>query len=482
MAGDIAVRRFDFEFARTCYERALELSPTHWTTWSNLAGVARYLHDLALHERAVEQAVAFCPDRTMRARLRGGHLVYMHANPAHDAGALFRRISEAVAADCKAATFETPLMPRRPGAPLRVAFVSGNFSGPIHSTLLPGLVGAFDLARIRLTLVDSKANAQDRPRWLPSQVPYIHVPGAYGIRGMFDIAVDLDGHAPGGSPLSFAERLAPVQVSWLDWFNTTGLPNMDYWLGDSLSTPVGAEPYFTERLWRLPHFRLPYRPHPALASLPTRQRRENEPIVFGVFGRIDKYHPGLLDAWTRILQAAPKTKLLLKAAVFDAPRFQMRYRKYFAERGIAADRILLLGKHDYLEHLASFSRIDLLLDTFPYNGGVTTFDALSMGVPVLSVWGDTPVSRQSASLMTELGFEEFAVVDATAYVARAIEIAHDPDRHLPPPAVVRERLLKHPSCDGSRFAESLIEALEAIWDDACARRSQQLKIDSLVAS
>lgn len=474
MAGDVAVRRFEFEFACERYRAATRLDPAQWTSWSNLSGAARYLGDWTLQVEALRQAVAHCAVPAIKPVLHSNLLVHLHATPGVDAATLQRETGDWVAAHAPVARTAPALPPRRMGTPLRVALVSGHLGGPIMSASLPDVLAAIDPSRLALTLVDTHVEATPPPAWRPPQLPVLRAP-----RGElpaidsanFDLAIDLDGHAPRGVPRAFAHRLAPLQVSWLDWFNSTGLANMDYWLGDALSTPPGCDARFSERVWRLPHFRLPYRPHPELAAISTRQRAPETPLAFGAYGRIDKHHPALLDAWARILRTLPACTLTLKAGVFEAQAMQARYLRLFTDRGVSSHQLRFLGNNDYRTHLAAYAQVDVVLDSLPYNGGISTFDALSMGTPVLSVWGDTPVGRQSGALMTELGLPEFACDNLESYVASAIALGQQAGAALPDPAALRARFLRLPSADGRQFAATFTAALEQMWDAESARRA-----------
>jgi protein O-GlcNAc transferase len=469
MAGDIAVRRGDFEFARARYESALRLDPERWTTWSNLSGVGRYLGDWTLQQDALLKAISKCPLPRMKAELHSNRLIHMHALPDVSPEAMAREIKAWSDAYRHSASPDVHVPPLKPESTLRVAFVSGAFSGPILSATLPGVLTALDRSRIAACLIDSRADASAMPpQWvISSQLDWRHIPAphmARSLEGHLDVLVDLDGHAPSGVLHLVSGRIAPVQVCWLDWFNSTGVADIDYWLGDALSNPPELDYLFNERVWRLPHFRLPYRPHPDLLSIPLRLRRPDQPVVFGAFGRIDKHHPALFDAWAEILKAVPQSVLVVKASVLSTPAFQARYREQFSQRGVGPEQIQLLGNSAYRDHLASYANIDVVLDTVPYNGGVSSFDALSMGTAVLSTWGEMPVARQSAALMSSVNLARFVAKNLRGYVENAIDIGRNPEKWLIATSEIQNRFLATPMASQALFAENLANALRAMYE------------------
>ncbi|TAG79917.1 MAG: hypothetical protein EAZ21_09390 [Betaproteobacteria bacterium] len=473
-AGDVAIRRGDFDFALKRYQAAVSLDPSAWTSWANLSNAARYLHEWDLYLVAVRRALEYCDLPAKRMKIHSNLLVHLHSIASYGPAEIRKEIDACVSAWNFPNAVDTATSLRGDtGSALRVAMVSGHFHGAILSATLPGVATALDPARIDLTLVDTRTpeSSKESPSWLAG-LKHVAAPSHEAIKalkGKFQVWIDLDGHAPTGTLHWQTERIAPIQVSWLDWFNTTGLPNMDYWLGDAYSNPPDLDAYFTERIWRLPHFRLPYCVHPELDTIGLETREFNGKVRFGAFGRVDKHNGPLLDAWGSILKALPGVSLTLKAGMFEGQEFQRQYRGYFSARGVRDDQIRFLGNDGYKDHLAAYRNVDVVVDSFPYNGGVSTFDALSMGRPVLSIWGQLPVSRQSGALMDSVGFGEFCRADVNDYINTAIDIGNAPAKWIPDPKLLRERFLATPMARADKFAQSLTDALEAMWREATQR-------------
>lgn len=471
-AADIAFRRFEFVHADRMYRTCLALDPARWPAWLNLAYVERLLGRPEGWLEAMRSAIAQCPDAALAARLHSSVLVHLHGWPSMSQQALVAEIRAWAAQHLgpvnpgSSATLpsnEASSSPR----PLRVGYVSGNYGGTILSALLPTVLTAHDRGVVAPTLISTSQGLREAPPlFAATGLPFLSVPAesmAQTLRGRFDVLVDLDGHTPTGNLPQWTDRMAPVQLSWLDWFNTTATPGVDGYISDGVSTPGELAATFTERVWLLPFFRLPFHVPDWLRQLPTARSSPSAGFVFGCFSRLDKLHDDLLACWGRILSAVPGSSLVLKSGLFDAESVRTIFAERLARHGIDRSRLRFLGKTDYRAHLMAYAEVDLVLDSWPYNGGVSTFDALAMGVPVLGLLGETPVGRQTAAILRDCGLHSLLASSVEDYARRAIDFAQGTTT-LPPRASVREALLGAPATDAPRFAR----ALEAIYHRALA--------------
>lgn len=471
-AADIAFRRFEFVHAERMYRACLALDPARWPAWLNLAYVERLLGRPEGWLEAMRAAIAQCPDRALAARLHSSVLVHLHSWPSMSQEALAGEIRAWAEQHLGAAASPLAATPSRNEAtalslPLRIGYVSGNYGGGILSALLPSVLAAHDREVVAPTLVSTSQGLRTAPPvFAATALPFLVVPAermAQTLAGRFDVLIDLDGHSPTGNLPQWTHRMAPVQLSWLDWFNTTATPGIDGYISDAVSTPAELAATFSERVWSLPFFRLPFHVPDWLRQLPTTRSSTSTGFVFGCFSRPDKLHDGLLASWGRILAAVPDSSLVLKSGLFDAERVRTIFAERLARHGIDRSRLRFLGKTDYRAHLMAYADVDLVLDSWPYNGGVSTFDALAMGVPVLGLLGETPVGRQSAAILGDCGLHHLLASDVEDYIQRAIDLAQGKTT-LPPRAGVREALLGSPATDAPRFAR----ALEAIYRQAVA--------------
>jgi len=235
-----------------------------------------------------------------------------------------------------------------------------------------------------------------------------------------DILVDLAGHTAGGRLRAFARKPAPVQVSWLGYGYTSGLSAMDWFLGDERFTPPGCEPLFSEGIWRLPaaFCYMPPDSAPEVSPLPA---TGNGFVTFGSLSRSIRLNPLVIDCWSRILKEVPGSRLMLNSKTFKERATCEHFARAFAERGIPSDRIIMI----YTKNWDGYRQIDIVLDPFPHNAGTTTFEALWMGVPVISKRDRPSVGRFGDAILPPVGLSDWVVDDVDDYVARAVRGAHD---------------------------------------------------------
>jgi predicted O-linked N-acetylglucosamine transferase (SPINDLY family) len=285
-----------------------------------------------------------------------------------------------------------------------------------------------------------------------------------------DILFDVSGHTTGSRPAVYAQRPAPLQVSWLAYANSLGLSRIDYRLSDAIvappeeeaATPVEQRP--PEKLLRLPHgFHLfeQLNPYPAVGPLPC---LENGFVTFGSFNNIRKITPPVVELWAEILRAVPRSRLLLKDRHLDVQRNRERLYSSFASVGIPARRLFLRGLiNSNKEHLAAYNGMDIALDTFPYSGTTTTCEALAMGVPVVTYYGPGQASRVSASLLHHAGFSQWIAKNTSLYKEIACALASDPAELDAVRRQLRPRLMASPLTDAPRFAHDFTYAMRNIW-------------------
>jgi len=285
-----------------------------------------------------------------------------------------------------------------------------------------------------------------------------------------DILVDLAGHTMDGRLPLFALKPAPVQVTHLGYPNTTGLAAVDGRLTDSVADPEGESGrYHTERLIRLANGFLCYQPPadaPAVAPPPV---LANGFVTFGSCNNLAKIGPAAIAAWAAILTRVPDARLFLKSKPLADDGTRRRLAQRFAEHGIADERLVMTGWIVDGNHLAVYNRVDVGLDTFPYNGTTTTCEALWMGVPVVTMAGDRHAARVGASLLTRVGLAELIANEPEAYVARAVALANDRARLGALRAGLRETVARSALCDAQRFTRTLEAAYRDLWRAWCGQ-------------
>ena len=364
---------------------------------------------------------------------------------------------------------------------LKIGFVSGDYKNHSCSFFLSPLLNNLDPARVDVFCYMTETAADEvnlrfrrmAPHWREIEHETDEAGAALIRKDGIDILVDLSGHTSGARLGIFARRPAPIQVNWLGYPNTTGLPTMDYRFTDALADPVGlTDKYFRETLYRLPNF-LCYQPPeftPAVATLPAYAKGY---VTFGCFNNSNKITDEVVAAWSDILKRVPGSHMVLKTSNLSDKTTLTAFRGKFEANGIAPERIECFQAFpNKCDHLMTYSDIDLALDPFPYNGTTTTFEALWMGVPMIGLEGSVHAGRVGHSILTAVGLGELVARNYDDYVNVAVALALDPDRIAAYRAGLRPRLQSSPLMDGKAFARSMEDAFFDMWRHAVAEASQ----------
>jgi len=284
-----------------------------------------------------------------------------------------------------------------------------------------------------------------------------------------DILVDLAGHTSNNRMLMFARKPAPVQVSYLGYPNTTGLPTINYRITDSYADPERqSDPFFSEKLVRLPKSFLCYQPpkeSPEVAGLPALNTGQ---ITFGSFNNLSKVTPKVIEIWSSILKAVPRSIIFLKASQFRDDEIKRRIYGMFAQKGISQGRIKMLDRvPSFTDHLNLYNEIDIGLDTFPYNGTTTTCEALWMGVPVIVLEGGHHVARVGVSILTNIGLSELISGNKKEYIKKAITLAYNLEHLSSLRSCLRSMVGQSPLSNTAHFMKYLELAYHEMWMKWC---------------
>jgi len=371
---------------------------------------------------------------------------------------------------------------RDPARKLRIGYVSGDFREHSVAYFIDALLQHHDRSQVEVTCFanvekeDSMtARLRGRTDLWESIVRLENYEAAERIRAQgIDILVDLSGHTEGNRLGIFACRAAPVQVSYLGYPNTTGLGEMDYRLTDGWADPESLNPdrYYTEQLIRLESGFLSYTPpevSPETGNLPARR---NGHVTFGSFNNLAKVNERVISAWSQILKRVPNSRLVLKNKALVDGCVRERYYRLFESHGINREQVELIGYIPVLKgHLDLYNRIDIGLDTFPYNGTTTTCEALWMGVPVLALAGRCHAGRVGVSILNQAGLEDWIAADEDEYIRKCVAFAGDIHRIEQLRSGLRARLQSSALCDGRRLTYEVERAYRKMWRRWCNRAS-----------
>ena len=278
-----------------------------------------------------------------------------------------------------------------------------------------------------------------------------------------DILVDLSGHTGKNRLSLFMLKPAPIQVSWIGYFGTTGLRSIDYILADRFVAPQGEEVYFTEKVWRLPSCYLCYEPHQLDVPIGPPPMLINGYTTFGCFNKRAKIGPETVAIWAKILQRVTRSKLFLKTRSMADLGVQRELSRQFAQQGVDDKRLIFEGHSELAEAMSAYSRVDVALDPFPFGGCATTAETLWMWVPLITLRGQRWSGRMSESILSSMGLESWVATDEDAYVALASQLGNKPQHLAWLRANLRHQLDTSPLCDGRRFTGDLEGAYRSMW-------------------
>ncbi len=379
----------------------------------------------------------------------------------------------------------------RPGMPLpkathtnhdriRIAYVSRDFGQSAVAHLTAGLFEDHDRSQFEVYGIsygpdDGSAPRQRLERAFDKFVDARNLSNkeaAEVIRDLeIDIAIDLNGHTHGSRLGIFSYRPAPIQVTYLGFSGTTGSDLFDYVLVDPYVVPQDQQALYMETLLPLPDCFLPSDRHRAVAThTPSREncRLPADGFVFCSFNNSYKIAPEMFEVWLRLLKAVPGSVLWL---AFSNSEAQQNLQREAAARGVQSERLIFAPKiASMTEHLARYRLADLFLDTFPYNAATTASDALSMGLPLLTLSGRTYASRMAGSLLRTLNLPELMTTSIAEYQVRALQLATQPEALASIKAKLERALHESPLFDADRFTHGLESAYQTIWDKWRARR------------
>ena len=354
---------------------------------------------------------------------------------------------------------------------LRVGIVSGDLRTHSVAHFLENLLIDLDTSRVELIAYTNNPISDDlttriKPyfsQWREvftlndqAAAQLIHDDGIH-------ILIDLSGHTAKNRLPVFAWKPAPVQVSWLGYFASTGMTEINYLLADKTGVPDDQRSHFCETIWYLPDTRLCFTPPDTdlpVAPLPS---LSNGHITFGCYQNLAKVTDAVLAVWGRIFAALPNARLHLMSQQLKDPSVVLQLHQRLEKCGITQGRALLHSSLPRAEYLASHANVDILLDTYPYPGGTTTCESLWMGVPTLTLAGNTLLSRQGASLLTAAGLPDWIANNEDDCVAKAVHFASDLPKLATLRAGLRERVRTSPLFDAPRFAKHFEQALWGMW-------------------
>ena len=483
--GALYTSSYHFDLAIECYRRILRLDPDDPAEMLNrLATLYCYIGKIAESVEAFERAEAVAPVREQKRAYGMNRLFTLHYLPditPEEIARAHREWGNTYFSATPSPCFENNPDPQRR---LKVGYVSPDLRMNAVSFFIQPVLAAHDPSRVEVFCYADVSKPDEVTRQLREKHPVIwrDISGLSDDEALrmirldrIDILVDLTGHGGANRLPLFGLRPAPVQVTWIGYPDTTGLPTMDYRITDAKADPPGmTEDFHTEELVRLPRSFLCYNPggdFPPEGPLPLLL---NGAATFGTMSNFSKINAPLLDIWCEILGQVPGSRLVLRYRGQEWERVHGELCGHLENKGIEGERLLLLGHaRSVVEQMLAYHMIDIGLDTFPYNGTTTTCEALYMGVPVVTLAGRSHVARVGASLLETVGLPDLVAETAGEYVEKAVMLAKDMRRLLELRKELRQMVKSSPLTDNITFTAQVEIVYRKMWQRWCREQTNR---------
>jgi predicted O-linked N-acetylglucosamine transferase (SPINDLY family) len=495
--------------AEVACREALRLEPRNASAWNNLGLALRFLHRMEEAEEAHRSALAIEPNH-LDSHLNLGTVLLGLGDP-DQAVEEYRRclelkpdwpevrsnsllaqqyrigVTPAALAEAHAeweavqgvplrCTWPAHRNSRDPQRRLRLGFVSQDFNKHPAGFLFVRLLESLDRNQVDTfcysdVKVPDEVTAQLRAaagHWLDLGTRD-HAEVARLIHAdEIDILFDLSGHTAGNRLPALARKPAPIQITWIGYVGTTGLAAMDYLLADRHQVPQGMERFYREKVLRMPDGYVCWCPPACAPDVAPPPFEIQGHVTFACFNNPAKVNREVLRRWAEVLRRVPDSHLVLRYLGFDGPKIRRRATDVLTAAGIDPARLEMYGWAHHANMLGAYNQVDIALDPFPYSGGVTTCEALWMGVPVVTCPGDTFAGRHSLSHLTTVGCTETIARSLDEYVDMAVGLAGDLPRLASLRGTLRARVAASPLVDGLRFAAHFTQLMRQVWREWCA--------------
>ncbi len=472
--------------------KAVGLDPTLAPAWSNLSAALRSTDDLGGSIAAAREAVRLAPQFSDALMNLGAGL--LSAGYQDEAIDNLRQAAEAApndlhiwdnllfassysaswsAAEVKELhtlygnMFPVAPRPRLPKECKTVGFISGDFrQHPVGEFVRPLIQGLVKLG-YRVCIYANQTESDETTKLFEREATTFRNVFLWDDRKIFeqiqsdkvDLLIDLAGHSAANKLPVFLLRPAPVQATFLGYSGTTGVPAIDFVIADENLIPVDHASFYTEQIVRLTH---PLFTRELCEPLARTLQTGN--ITFGSFNNPSKISDACLGAWAQILIRTPGSELVMKYPVFDCPWVADDFRTRLIALGVESSRIHILGFVTREEHQKWMKRVDLVLDTFPYNGATTTLDALVAGLPVVTLTGENYSARMSAAMLRQLNLAQLESSSIEDYISKAIELAHAPAKLANVNDEITTAWANSGLSDGAGLATAFERAINEMWE------------------
>ena len=467
------MEKYDYDRAYASYHTACDLRPNEVRYASNFSILLKELGE-------VDAAIGLLEvtGRVAASELAHSNLIFCIANsPAHGPADILqeaRRWNRLHAANLTPKTIahnNTPEPERR----LKIGYVSGDLRTHPVGFFMESVFESHDHENFEIHVYATNQKADDVTIRIKNHADVWHDVAALSTRTLaeairresIDIIVDLSGHTGENRLLTLTRRPAPLQILGAGHFSTSGMDCIDGLISDPYETPEGSDGFYSEPLIRMPDDYICYRPPGYVPEPGPAPCLENGFITFGCFNNLAKLSEPAIALWSTILKQHANSRLLIKTRALVSTRPQQRLAALFKQNGIDGDRLLLETGLPHPQFMAEYSRVDIALDPFPYTGGLTTLEALWMGVPVVAMSGETFAARHSCTHLINAGFSAWVCQNPEQYLETAATLAGDFAALAVLRQTIRPKLAVSPILDGGRYTRNLEKVYRQMWHQWC---------------
>ena len=464
-----------FSDAISCFNNALKQQQDSSYTWSNLGNVLKETGQLDQALQALEKAFTIEP--TFSAAY-SNYLMALNYDSETDLESIFKKHTQwenHCSSELKAKRFD--FQKREVKSKLRIGYISPDFHTHSVAYFIEPLLKAHNKENVELVgyynnNVFDQTNARIQS-YFDSWVNIFNMPDSDAADKIFgdniDILIDLAGHSANNTLAILYQKPAPIQVTWLGYPNTTGLSMVDYRITDSLADPEGiTDSIHSETLLRLDNGFLCFEGDKNIPIQNAIPYDKNGYFTFGSFNNYVKVTPEVIEVWAQILNEVPKSKLILKSSQFADKDTKGRCIKLFKKQGVAKERLNLVAMlPNPNDHMSFYGELDLALDPFPYNGTTTTFEALWMGVPTLTLSANVHANRVGESILSRIGLGSFVSHSKEDYIKLAKLKSESLDELRVLRGSLRDSMIHSPLCDQQDFVQQMEHAYQHMWDKYC---------------
>ena len=467
--SSIGAKLLDYGYvssAEDCFKKALLIDPKNYEALLNLANCKHAVGNHADCLRIQSQLLTEYPNNPA---LRRNYLLSQEYDPqtldseryssAMDWG---RWVSSLVGHR------ERPTLKPANGRPLKIGYLSSDFCQHTVGLFIKDVLGAHDRALVEVYTYHSSVGFDWVTKKVQENSHFRNVSRLDDLQlasqienDEIDILIDLSGHTKGSRLTAFALRPAPVLISWLGYFATTGLPCMDAVLLDAGHVTPDTQLNFSEDILLINPCRFYYEPvswavDQPISPLPA---LHNGYVTFGSFNNTSKLNESVYDVWSQILLKVKNSRLLLKWRTFVDPEVVRFVKGKFSSRGVDPSNIQLECASFHADLFKEYAKVDIALDPFPFTGGLTSCEALWMGLPIVTLPQSRVISRQTSTIMNTIGYLETIAVDEADYVAKAVDVATNLENLSVTRSNMRQKMQASSLMDLNGFTKNLENTL-----------------------